>query len=271
MTDTPLPPGLSNDELDELDELDQILTDLGQRVEEIPQWEFCDGFLTALVHVVQADHAGPAQRGIEHRVVTQWRAAVRKDRARGVGVAAGLDQQHRLDARCAAQRAHEATGVADAFDVEEDALGTRVRDHVFEHLAEVDVGRGAQRHHRREADVVRLGPVEDGCAQRARLRDQADAALERTGVGEGGVDAELRAHDAQAVGAEQADAVAVGGLDDLALEQRAARTRFGEARRQQDGGLDARTSAAVHDRRGLSAHTAITTRSRRCGTSSTDL
>lgn len=46
MTDTPLPPGLSNDELDELD---QILTDLGQRVEEIPQWEFCDGFLTALV------------------------------------------------------------------------------------------------------------------------------------------------------------------------------------------------------------------------------
>ena len=29
MTDTPLPPGLSNDELDELD---QILTDLGQRV-----------------------------------------------------------------------------------------------------------------------------------------------------------------------------------------------------------------------------------------------
>jgi uncharacterized protein len=46
MTDTPLPPGLSNDELDELD---QILTDLGQRVEEIPQWEFCDGFLAALV------------------------------------------------------------------------------------------------------------------------------------------------------------------------------------------------------------------------------
>ena len=45
MTDTLLPRSLSSDELDELD---QILSDLGER-EEIPQWEFCDGFLTALV------------------------------------------------------------------------------------------------------------------------------------------------------------------------------------------------------------------------------
>lgn len=34
---------------DELDELDALLEDLRTRAEEIPQWEFCDGFLTALV------------------------------------------------------------------------------------------------------------------------------------------------------------------------------------------------------------------------------
>ncbi|GJG96769.1 YecA family protein [Cupriavidus pauculus] len=34
---------------DELQELDDLLDDLRQRAEEIPQWEFCDGFLTALV------------------------------------------------------------------------------------------------------------------------------------------------------------------------------------------------------------------------------
>ena len=34
---------------DELDELDALLDDLRQRSEEIPQWEFCDGFLVALV------------------------------------------------------------------------------------------------------------------------------------------------------------------------------------------------------------------------------
>ncbi|MBS0505889.1 MAG: UPF0149 family protein [Proteobacteria bacterium] len=34
---------------DELDELDTLLEDLRTREDEVPQWEFCDGFLTALV------------------------------------------------------------------------------------------------------------------------------------------------------------------------------------------------------------------------------
>ncbi len=34
---------------DMLDELDQLLDDLRTREDEVPQWEFCDGFLTALV------------------------------------------------------------------------------------------------------------------------------------------------------------------------------------------------------------------------------
>ena len=34
---------------DVLDELDGILEDLRKREDEVPQWEFCDGFLTALV------------------------------------------------------------------------------------------------------------------------------------------------------------------------------------------------------------------------------
>ena len=39
-------PAISNEELQELDEL---LDGLRSRSEEVPQWEFCDGFLTALV------------------------------------------------------------------------------------------------------------------------------------------------------------------------------------------------------------------------------
>ena len=34
---------------EELEELDNLLDDLRAREEEIPQWEFCDGFLAALV------------------------------------------------------------------------------------------------------------------------------------------------------------------------------------------------------------------------------
>ena len=36
-------------DVDQLEELDLILEDMRTRGEEIPQWEFCDGFLTALV------------------------------------------------------------------------------------------------------------------------------------------------------------------------------------------------------------------------------
>ena len=34
---------------DQLNALEDILEDLRTRSEEVPQWEFCDGFLTALV------------------------------------------------------------------------------------------------------------------------------------------------------------------------------------------------------------------------------
>lgn len=41
-----IPAGLGPDELEEID---NILDDLRSRGEEIPQWEFCDGFMTAVI------------------------------------------------------------------------------------------------------------------------------------------------------------------------------------------------------------------------------
>ena len=48
-------PALSNEELQELDEL---LDSLRERSEEVPQWEFCDGFLTAVVCTRRAISVG---------------------------------------------------------------------------------------------------------------------------------------------------------------------------------------------------------------------
>ena len=45
--DAPLPPGVMDP--DEADALDAVLDALRQHDDEVPQWEFCDGFLTALV------------------------------------------------------------------------------------------------------------------------------------------------------------------------------------------------------------------------------
>ena len=43
---------------DQLELLEDILEDLRQRSDEVPQWEFCDGFLTALVCSRRAISAG---------------------------------------------------------------------------------------------------------------------------------------------------------------------------------------------------------------------
>ena len=52
-THTPTDPVASSNPLslspEEFDEIDTILDDLRQRAEEIPQWEFCEGFMAALI------------------------------------------------------------------------------------------------------------------------------------------------------------------------------------------------------------------------------
>ena len=48
-TDTPTPPASASPEDVLLDELDQILNALRERDDEAPQWEFCEGFMAALI------------------------------------------------------------------------------------------------------------------------------------------------------------------------------------------------------------------------------
>ncbi|MEN9383366.1 MAG: hypothetical protein RL323_509, partial [Pseudomonadota bacterium] len=42
----PSPDSMSDEDFDALD---QILDDLRTRLEEVPQWEFCEGFMAALI------------------------------------------------------------------------------------------------------------------------------------------------------------------------------------------------------------------------------
>ncbi|MFT4191256.1 MAG: UPF0149 family protein [Comamonas sp.] len=49
MTDPQAHPGDSADVQDPIDELEDLLDIARQQLPELPQWEFCDGFLTALV------------------------------------------------------------------------------------------------------------------------------------------------------------------------------------------------------------------------------
>jgi hypothetical protein len=189
----------------------------------------------------------PAQGRIEHVVGADQCAGVGEHGFLARGMLADLDQQHRLAACRGAQRAHEAAGVLDAFDVEEDVFGARVRDHVVEHFAEVDVTFGAERDHIGEADLVGQRPVEDCRAQGAGLRDQADGAGVGAAMGKGQVELAAGAHDAEAVGADQAHAVAAGVGQRRAFQRAAARPGFGESAGNDDGVLAAGAAAGLHD------------------------
>jgi len=200
-----------------------------------------------LLDGVHPDHAGPAQQGVEDVVATHQGTRMR-GHGPGTGlVAADLHQHHRLQARHGTQRAHEAAGIADALDVHQDAAGGRVVGQVIEDLAEVQIGRCTARHHGGKTDAVRGGPVQHGRADGARLRHQGQFAGMRLTEREGGIEADGRALDAQAVGADEADAVLLRDLDQFILHLDALRTHLAEAGRQHHGMAHAPLAAGIQD------------------------
>jgi hypothetical protein len=149
------------------------------------------GGVEQLPDVLDPHDAGTAHGGIENDIRAGGHAGVRFDGRQSAGVATGLEQDNRLDARRRAQRAHEAAGVANAFDVEQDVMGAVVVDQVVEDFAEIDVGGAAQRDDAGKADAVAGGPVENRRADGARLRNQRQIADVRVHAGKSGIQAEV--------------------------------------------------------------------------------
>jgi hypothetical protein len=84
---------------------------------------------------------------------------------------------------------------------------------VIEQVAEIDIGAFAERHHQREADAPRLRPVQDRGDERAGLRDEGDVAGECVGVRKGGVQADVRRQQADAVRSEDPQQEWPGGVE----------------------------------------------------------
>ena len=134
---------------------------------------------------------------------------------RGGGMTAGLQHDHRLDARHAPRRRHELARVGDALDVHQD--GTRVgvaRQHV-EHVAEVDVAHVAHRDKVREADALGGAPVGEPGQHRAGLRHRRNTADLEIARPEARVQAKLRHRVADGVGPDDAQQMRPGGAQDL--------------------------------------------------------
>ena len=118
---------------------------------------------------------------------------------------------------------------------------------VIENLAEVDIGRAAQRHHRGKTDLVGQRPVQNRRADRAGLRNQRHLAFVGALLGKGGVEFARRPHDTETVRAQDPHAVAAGDFQNFALQRGAGVTALGETARNDQGETHTAFTALLDD------------------------
>ena len=199
-----------------------------------------------LAEGLDAHGAGPFERGVEHTVRTDQGTGMGRGRLGPGGVSAGLQHDDRLGEGRDLEGRDELAGIADALDIKENRPGLGVVGQKVEHVAEIDVGRVAEREHRGKTEIVRRGPVGDGRTQGARLRDERQAARGRLGLEERAVHLVGTAGQADAVRADEAHAVMARRRDQVLFELDAFAADFTEAGRKDHGVPDAFFSASVH-------------------------
>jgi hypothetical protein len=141
--------------------------------------------------------------------------------------------------------------VAEALEVQEDHLDRGSSPQYCDQIVARDVGLVADRHELVDADAELLGVVEDGQADRARLRRERDAAVGRPGRREGGVEGDrgIGVEQAEAVGAHHAHAGGAHLGQERVLDRLAVDAGLGEAGGDDQERLHADRDAVVDDRR----------------------
>ena len=170
-------------------------------------------------------HAGTLERCLIDRIRAGEGAGVRGRGPRSLGMPPRLDDDAGFHARGRTRRRHELAGVGHGLHVEQDSAGLRVVGEVVQHIAEVHVRHVAKRDQVGKADPPGSGPVHDGGDDGPRLGDEGDPARYRVDVGKTGVEADAGDHDAQAVGADEAEEEGLGGLQHRLFELRPAAPR----------------------------------------------
>ena len=167
----------------------------------------CLGDIKKLGDRIYPDDTRTAKRGIIYRVVSSQAARVGEGCLASFLAPTGFQDDNRFISGKSAGRAHKATGIHQAFHINEDTGRLRVGTEVIYQVGEIHV------HHRTNGDEVAephaMGyrPVQDRGEQRAALRDQRQVAGQRHARGKTGIQPLAGQEEAQAVRAEQAHAV----------------------------------------------------------------
>ena len=154
-----------------------------------------------IVELAHAQHAGAPECGLIGRIRARQRPRVRQ---RGLGAGSAAPRLHDDDRLCPRGppcRRHELRRVGDGFHVEQDGAARSVRGEIVQEIAEVGVRHVAQRHDVREADAAPPRPIDDRRDQGTRLGEKRKVAGQRRPMREAGVEADARQHQAETVGA----------------------------------------------------------------------
>ena len=204
------------------------------------------GVVEQILHRAGADDAALLESGIVGRFGAGQRAGVRGDRLRAGAGRARLDGDDRLVAGDLAGHADELRPVGDAFQVAHDRPRLGVLGPGLHQVDLVDVGLVADAVEAGEADALAQRHVEDGGAQRARLRHEGDLAAVGHAGGKRGVQLADGVDDAQHVRADHPHAVAPADVDDLLLQRLALRAHLAEAGGDDHRALQAALAALLH-------------------------
>ena len=99
----------------------------------------CLGGIEQLSHRPDPQHPGAAKRGVVNGIGAGKHTGMR-GRGAGAGIrSARLQHQNGLDARGRSRRGHEFAAMSDAFDIEQDGTGVRIRGEIVEHVAKIDI------------------------------------------------------------------------------------------------------------------------------------
>ena len=199
-----------------------------------------------LAQSVGADDAGLLEERV-HRDVrgAEQGARMGRGRPRAGRRAAALDHEDRLLATDSPGDPGELARVAERFQIERNHVRCRVFGPILDEIVARQISLVADRDERRKAKRQTVGVLDDRQAQGARLRQEADVALEGRIRREGGVHSNVVAgvDHAHAVGADDTYAALAGDGQQLALHLLAGRARLGEAGRDHDHAVDALLSA----------------------------
>ena len=185
---------------------------------------------------VDALDARLRENGVVNGVRTGERTGVAADRFRAFGAAPGFQAKDNFalfpeDFR---RDINEAFAVRDIFEIHRDRLRFRVVGEVFEEFRFVDVRFVPERHELAEAHLASFGEVENGGAERARLRNERERAFVADFRREAGVQTAFRVDDAEAVRADERNPGFARFGGHRFFDFRAFMARFFEARRDND-------------------------------------